>query len=336
MAKAKILIAYDGSACSEKALEDLKKAGMPDKAEAVVFSVADSWIGYDQGWTTAGLSPQYAVIVNDELERTQALLKEAKSLSQKAAKKLKLLFPKWTVRAEATTDLPAPAILDKNETWRPSLIVMGSHGRSVMGRLFLGSVSHKVLTHAHSNLRISKEGGKKKGKYVYPRILVALDGSQEAETAFQAMLCRDWPESTHFRLVTVIDLKVGIAFAKPTGPIRYWMRNEDTDSVAWVERMFAYQKTQIEEKGWTVDSKALNGDPRHALLKEIADWGADTVFAGTRGLTGRDRIMLGSVSTALAMHAPCAVEVVHRLWSATDCCTKALEQHRDCMMRSVK
>ncbi len=329
----KILIAYDGSDCSERALADLKNAGMPDEAEVVVLSVADSWIGHDQGWVDAGLSPQYAVIVNDELKRTEQLLKDAKKMSQKAAEKLKGYFPNWTVSAEATTDLPAAAILEKNESWRPDLIVMGSHGRSAMGRLFLGSVSHKILTHAHCNLRISKEKDKKKGKYASLRILAAFDGSQESEIAFQAMLCRDWPQNTHIRLVTITDLRVRLAFAKPTGLVRYWMREEDTDPLAWIERMFDYQKSCIKERGWIADSKALDGDPKRVLLKEAKEWGADSVFVGTRGLTGHERMMLGSVSTALALHAPCAVEVVHRLWNETVCCKDTQEQHRDCMIK---
>lgn len=35
----KILIAYDGSDCARAALEDLKSAGLPAKAEALVLSI---------------------------------------------------------------------------------------------------------------------------------------------------------------------------------------------------------------------------------------------------------------------------------------------------------
>jgi hypothetical protein len=38
MNRMKILIGYDGSACAESALADLKRAGMPRKAEVVVLS----------------------------------------------------------------------------------------------------------------------------------------------------------------------------------------------------------------------------------------------------------------------------------------------------------
>lgn len=40
-ALSKILIAYDGSACADAALNDLKRAGLPAALEALVLTVAD-------------------------------------------------------------------------------------------------------------------------------------------------------------------------------------------------------------------------------------------------------------------------------------------------------
>jgi hypothetical protein len=37
----KVLIAYDGSSCADAALEDLRHAGLPRIAKALVLSVAD-------------------------------------------------------------------------------------------------------------------------------------------------------------------------------------------------------------------------------------------------------------------------------------------------------
>ena len=39
----KLLIAYDGSASANDALDDLLRAGLPEKAKAIVFSVAELW-----------------------------------------------------------------------------------------------------------------------------------------------------------------------------------------------------------------------------------------------------------------------------------------------------
>jgi nucleotide-binding universal stress UspA family protein len=40
----KILIGYDGSDCAEAALDDLRRAGLPETAEAHILSVAEVWL----------------------------------------------------------------------------------------------------------------------------------------------------------------------------------------------------------------------------------------------------------------------------------------------------
>ena len=53
------------------------------------------------------------------------------------------------------------------------------------------------------------------------------------------------------------------------------------------------------------------GEPKGALVEEARRYGADCVFVGSTGLTGRlERFLLGSVSAAVAARAHCSVEVV--------------------------
>ena len=40
----KVLLAYDGSKCSESAIDDLVRAGLPGHAECAVISVAEVWL----------------------------------------------------------------------------------------------------------------------------------------------------------------------------------------------------------------------------------------------------------------------------------------------------
>jgi nucleotide-binding universal stress UspA family protein len=62
--------------------------------------------------------------------------------------------------------------------------------------------------------------------------------------------------------------------------------------------------------GLMADSVFIDGDPRHEINAEAERWGADCVFVGARGLGALDRLLLGSVSSAVVHHAHCAVEVV--------------------------
>jgi nucleotide-binding universal stress UspA family protein len=69
-------------------------------------------------------------------------------------------------------------------------------------------------------------------------------------------------------------------------------------------------KKALETAGLIVDAKMIEGNPRSTILSEAKDWGAETIFIGARGLGVLDRLLLGSVSTAVVTHAECAVEVV--------------------------
>jgi nucleotide-binding universal stress UspA family protein len=52
------------------------------------------------------------------------------------------------------------------------------------------------------------------------------------------------------------------------------------------------------------------GDAREIILDEAKNWGADLIALGSHGYRGIDRLMLGSVSESVAMHARCSVEVI--------------------------
>jgi nucleotide-binding universal stress UspA family protein len=52
--------------------------------------------------------------------------------------------------------------------------------------------------------------------------------------------------------------------------------------------------------------------PQELILKEAADWGADLIVLGSHGRRGFSRFLLGSVSEAVASHAPCSVEVIRQ------------------------
>jgi nucleotide-binding universal stress UspA family protein len=72
----------------------------------------------------------------------------------------------------------AAAILEEARNWRASLIVVGSHGRSMLGRLFLGSVSSRVLRGTTGPVLVARSG---LGGPAPKRILAAIDLGQAAE-----------------------------------------------------------------------------------------------------------------------------------------------------------
>jgi nucleotide-binding universal stress UspA family protein len=66
----------------------------------------------------------------------------------------------------------------------------------------------------------------------------------------------------------------------------------------------------LSKAGISVTKSVVTGNPCEMLVADAEHWGADAIFVGARGLTGLERLLLGSVSTAVAAHASCSVEVI--------------------------
>lgn len=144
----KILIGYDAAACAEAALDDLVNAGLPAECSALVVSVAEVWLPPPSAYEFTGMAELSDKTVALEVGYEKELRKvaEAKAHAELGVAKAQGDFPKWNVSSEAA--IGSPAVLFRGEKWKPDLIVVGSQGRSALGRLVLGSVSQRVLTEA--------------------------------------------------------------------------------------------------------------------------------------------------------------------------------------------
>ncbi len=301
----KVLIAYDGSDCSKKALQDLAQAGLPESVEAVVLTIADTWLPSDQPVKPA--TPNWLTQAIDESEeRRKTWLDDAKVLAWNAAEVLRVRFPHWMIRSVGKADSPAWGIVKYADDWQPDLIVMGCHGHSALGRFFLGSVSQKVLTHAHSSVRIVHAETPVRRPL---RLLVAFDGSAGAWKAVYQIADRTWPKGTQIRLVSVIDEKIAAGFAVALA-LKRQSHGRTARKRFWMKDVVKPALHHLSKTGLTVFSVISEGDPAHDLIKEAKRWHAHNVFIGARGLIAIERFLLGSVSTKVAANAPCSVEIV--------------------------
>lgn len=281
----KILIAYDGSACSDAALNDLRRAGLPAAVEAVVVTVADIILPppRDELRNAEAHTPHVAEAEQHAQAHAEQAIKEARAVAERAAELLKADFPKWGVQAEVRCDPPAWAVIKMADQSTPDLIVVGSHGHSVAGgRLILGSVSQRVLYEARCSVRVARCAEERREGPV--RIVVGFNGSPDAEAAVDAVASRAWPEGSEARIITAREA------LRP-----------DAQHAA-VERLRA--------AGLAATEMMKGGDPSHVLTAEAEEWNADSIFVGTRDIHGFQHLLHGSVSSAVAARAQCSVEVV--------------------------
>lgn len=296
----KILIAYDGSVDADGALHDLVLAGLPAEADARVISFAMPMLPYGpETWVPGVLPAEYARVADE-------VVKDTRLVAERAAAYLCEHFPHWKVKAESGLGSPAEGILAKAEAWKPDLLVVGSHGRTALGRLLLGSVSLNVLHHAPATVRITRP--RLRSKEGPPRIVVAVDGSRGSDAVVSAVVARDWPRRTEARVVGVFENR-GDSIAVLDKSRQGSQREISKLRKAWIEKRMEAAAKRLAAAGLDVTQVLLSGDPRDALVLEAKAWAADCIHIGSRGLGALGRFLLGSVSSAVASHASCSVEV---------------------------
>jgi nucleotide-binding universal stress UspA family protein len=307
--KPKILIAYDGSECADAALDDLSRAGMPAKADALLVSVVESWLpppppsGYEIFEAVeANLSPHELTA-----KRESGILSQARQLAVNASNRICSMFPGWKVRTEAYYGSPASELLAKADEWKPNLIVVGSHGRSAIGRFVLGSVSHKVVTEARCSVRIARGHDRKPASSL--RLIIGVDGSACAEAAVREVAKRKWPADVEVRLVTVYDTVDPTLMGAFVPAVVDWTVEENKKAFERASQMASALAKPLTKK-MSASSVAKQGNPKRVLIEEAESWKADCIFVGASGLSRVDRFLLGSVSAAVAARAHCSVEVV--------------------------
>jgi nucleotide-binding universal stress UspA family protein len=231
----RLLVAYDGSGCADAALADLKRAGLPREVEALVFTVGDVFLPPVSSYEVVAralASRRVTSAIAQSQAQSASALEEARAVADGGCGLLRSAFPHWEVRAEVVAGTPSRAIIEMAERWDADLVVVGSHGRSALGRLLLGSVSKKVATEARNSVRVTRC---LEGKVIVDapiRLLVGFDGSPSARAAVRAVARRAWPAGSTARVVAVAEFPP----ATPIGGLMPAAASSDSCSGAFPRR----------------------------------------------------------------------------------------------------
>jgi nucleotide-binding universal stress UspA family protein len=128
----RILVGYDGSPQSEKAVDVAISLAQCIDASILVFAVARP--------------PEPSTSV--ELE---AVLEDAKEHYEEGFKKVTERAKQHEIEVETVMAIghPAEQIIHRAETDHVDLIILGRRGKSLFAKLLLGSISERVLRYAH-------------------------------------------------------------------------------------------------------------------------------------------------------------------------------------------
>jgi len=303
----KILIGYDGSQYADAAIDDLRRAGLPEKAEAQVLTVAEVWLPPPDPSQTNSIAEEVDHVVQPMYAKARRAVQEAQTIANRGAARVSGLFPSWNVSGTGIYGSPAWELVFAADKGELDLVVVGSQGRSALGRFVLGSVSQVVLNEAPCSVRIAR--GRVEEPDAPVRLIVGLDGSPESKTAIDVVANRVWPLNSEIKLV-VVDDPGTVNFAGNDFPAM--TENEDEADHAWAEKILADNATLLRSRSEIdVTTELLEGNPKTELIAAAEAWGADCIFVASSGSSNRSkRLILGSVSAAVSSRAHCSVEVI--------------------------
>lgn len=306
----KILIGYDGSPFAEAALDDLQRAGLPQVAEACVLSVAEVWL-------PPPAPSAFEIVEGAEVRtpsegvyrRASRALADAREIVKRAQVRLQTNNPGWNIKSETIYGSPAWELVAKADEWKPDLVVVGSHGRTALGRLLLGSVSQRVVTEARCSVRVARGRVEDPGQPV--RIVLGLDGSPGSDGALREVANRQWPAGSEIRVIVAYDPLIPLSLGSIVPPLAEIVEENDSADQEWAQKMLKHSAEVLRPTGCKIISEMQYGDPKHVLVNSAEEWRADCIFVGSTGFSNRlERFVLGSVSAAVVARAHCSVEVV--------------------------
>jgi nucleotide-binding universal stress UspA family protein len=308
----KVLVATDGSASSETALEIIIDKPWPADTQFRVVSVVEPLHSRLDALFIGGLgdmSRKAYVAYQADIENVVAKCK-----AQLASK-----FGQEAVSTELLEGNPSEQIIQSARTWVADVIVMGGSFSAAEG--WYGSVARGVTMQAPCSVLIihpdssgsmaKKEENKEKPSEM--RLLIAISTMADAEMVSARALNCVWSDETKVQVLSVVaPFHTNDRFGK-TKDWQDVAEKADNAAKDQAEHLVSSTAKKLEEKFGekNVTFHVLHGSPRSLILQVAQDWGADLILMGahSKDKSLMERI-LGSTAAAVVLNAPCSVELV--------------------------
>ena len=213
------------------------------------------------------------------------------------------------VRTDVADGIPWIEILERAEAEPPSFIVMGSHGRSLISRMLLGSQTENVLHHAQVpvlilRIKVLKEGDPKTctiTRGLFRRILYLTDFSEPAERCIPFI---NWMVKAKPEQVVIMHVQDTRRLATASQDEMADFNRKDAERLADLKMRFL--KTGIPQ----VTTKLVSGNAIDEILTADESFAPTIIVMGAKGRTSAIRSFLGGVTEAVVHGAKAHVLVV--------------------------
>ncbi len=286
----KILCPIDFSPGSQQAMRVAVRIATENEAELVLVH---AW--YLPPMAFAGeytFAPEVIQQISDDAQRgLDAAARDATKLGAKR------------VTAKLVTGLPWTKIVEIAED-RCDVVVIGTHGRTGLARVLLGSVAEQVVRHAPCSILAVRPDADVKP---FVHALCPIDFSDSSRHAMELAGELVRPGGG----ITVLHvLELPVAYSEERRPPELY-RELDKRSAEALETWASQLRTKVSVPVSTRSRIGRAGAGTLAALDD--DRSVDLVVMGSHGRTGVKRMLLGSVAEKVVRHARCPVLVArHR------------------------
>jgi nucleotide-binding universal stress UspA family protein len=266
----KLLVATDGSKFSKSAIREAISLAKTCSSKLIAVSVVTTNVEFED------LVPQ--VVAKAEREVREHL----ESIKNKALKEgvdCEIIVHRGE---EPYQDIVADAV--KNQV---NMIIVGTHGRTGLKRLMMGSVTAKVIGHAPCNVMVVPMDA----RITLEKILIATDGSIYSELASREA--------------------ISIAKRTNSGLIALSIAKKD-ENLPVAKESIDMVREVAEREGIKVEALTLKGEPYEVIVKTAKQKNAGLIVVGSHGRTGVERLLMGSVTERVIGHSGTAVLVVRK------------------------
>lgn len=178
-------------------------------------------------------------------------------------------------------------ILDYADSHGTDLIVMGTHGRTGVGRIVLGSVTEQTLRKSpvpvmtlHENTVFTAD---------IDSLVVPTDGSDTAESALNHGIELALTTGATLHIISVVDVGA-VAGSYNVEGVADKLREAGN-------KILETAVQRAEDAGVSrIEANLLTGVPERSICDYASEHDVDGIIMGTRGLTGAERLVLGSVT----------------------------------------
>jgi len=282
----KILLPTDLSQSVESATAVATALAKKDRAELILFHVVQT---YEHEFREA------TELFAEHREQHEA---EARRNLEEHAHRLRDegLTVQWAVEQSPSTH---EAIMVRAREHEADMIVLGTHGREGMGRWFLGSVAEKVVRHAPLPVLTVRQCDDGPAKTRLERALVAIDFSEPSRRASEAAHSVTGAEGSSHCLHVVLN--PAFKGLHPGKRLRVFESDEGLPlrireyMLEWLERAPAHAEVREAD------------EVSECILEVAEERKADLIVIGTRGRTGFEHFLLGSVAEKVVRSSPIPV-----------------------------